>query len=175
VRTLAANAISHKWPKIGHFPRLRSAPFASSQSVLCPQCVPNDPGTQPPRSSKVMSTALTDTLIRSIPPPAQGRTEIADLKATGLAFRVTSTGLRSWCFRFRDPKSGKTSRATIGPYPTVSLSVARQRAETMRAQVTGGENPVELRRRERRAAATRTFQALADRYLNEHARRHNRR
>jgi integrase len=121
-----------------------------------------------------MGMALTDTLIRSIPPPAQGRTEIADLKATGLAFRVTSSGLRSWCFRFRDPKSGKTSRATIGPYPTVSLSVARQRAETMRAQVTGGENPVELRRRERRAAATRTFQALADRYLNEHARRHKR-
>ena len=106
--------------------------------------------------------------------PAQGRTEIADLKATGLAFRVTSSGARSWCFRFRDPKSGKTSRATIGPYPAVSLSAARQRADAMRSQVVRGENPVEVRRRERRIAATRTFQALADRYLKEHARRHKR-
>ncbi len=106
--------------------------------------------------------------------PAQGRTEIVDLKATGLAFRVTSSGARSWCFRFRDPKSGKTSRATIGPYPAVSLSAARQRADAMRTQVVSGENPVEVRRRERRIAATRTFQALADRYLKEHARRHKR-
>ena len=121
-----------------------------------------------------MATALTDTLIRSIPMPAQGRTEVADLKATGLAFRVTSSGARSWCFRFRDPKSGKTSRATIGPYPVVSLSAARQRADAMRTQVATGVNPVELRRRERRVAATKTFQALADRYLNEHARRHKR-
>jgi integrase len=44
----------------------------------------------------------------------------------------------------------------------------------MRTQVVTGENPVELRRRERRTAATKTFQALADRYLNEHARRHKR-
>jgi integrase len=121
-----------------------------------------------------MPTALTDTLIRNIPAPAHGRTEIADLKATGLAFRVTSSGARSWCFRFRDPKSGKTSRATIGPYPAVSLSAARQRADAMRTQVATGENPVELRRRERRIAATKTFQALADRYLKEHARRHKR-
>jgi integrase len=44
----------------------------------------------------------------------------------------------------------------------------------MRTQVATGVNPVELRRRERRVAATKTFQALADRYLNEHARRHKR-
>jgi integrase len=121
-----------------------------------------------------MAKALTDTLLRSIPAPGQGRTEIADLKATGLAFRVTSSGARSWSFRFRDPKSGKTARATIGPYPAVPLSLARQRADAMRTQVATGENPVEARRRERRTAATKTFQALADRYLNEHARRHKR-
>ena len=44
----------------------------------------------------------------------------------------------------------------------------------MRRQVAAGENPVERKRREREAATHKTFQALADRYLNEHARRHKR-
>jgi integrase len=121
-----------------------------------------------------MRRALTDAFIRNIDPPATGRLEAADLKATGLSFRVTSNGVRSWCFRFRDPKSGNTSRATIGEYPTISLGKARERAETMRRQVAAGENPVERKRREQEAATRRTFQALADRYLDEHARRHKR-
>ena len=121
-----------------------------------------------------MRKALTDTLIRNIPPPATGRLEAADLRATGLSFRITSNGARSWCFRFRDPRSGKTSRATLGEYPTISLAEARERADAMRRQVAAGENPVERKRREREAATHKTFQALSDRYLNEHARRHKR-
>lgn len=121
-----------------------------------------------------MRKALTDALIRSIAPPVTGRLEVADLRATGLSFRVTSNGARSWCFRFRDPRSGKTSRATIGEYPIISLAEARERADAMRRQVAARENPVERKRREREAATHRTFQVLADRYLNEHARRHKR-
>jgi integrase len=121
-----------------------------------------------------MRRALTDALIRSLRPPATGRLEAADLRATGLSFRITSNGARSFCFRFRDPRSGKPSRATIGEYPTVSLGEARERAEAMRRQVAAGENPVERKRREREVATRRTFQALADRYLDEHARRHKR-
>ena len=121
-----------------------------------------------------MQRALTDALIRNIAPPATGRLEVADLRATGLSFRVTAKSARSWCFRFRDPRSGKTSRATIGEYPTVSLSEARQRAEAMRRQVAARENPIERKRREREAATRKTFQALAQRYLDEHARRHKR-
>jgi integrase len=44
----------------------------------------------------------------------------------------------------------------------------------MRRQVAGGENPVERKRHEREAAAQKTFQALTDRYLDEHARRRKR-
>ena len=121
-----------------------------------------------------MRKSLTDTLIRSLPKPSAGRIEVADVRAAGLAFRVTSKDARSWCFQFRDPRSGKTSRATIGNYPDVSLADARERADAMRRQVASGENPVETRRRERELATLKTFQALADRYLNEHARRHKR-
>jgi integrase len=121
-----------------------------------------------------MRKALTDLFIRNLAAPAAGRIEIADVREAGLSFRVTSKDARSWCFRFRDPRSGRTSRATIGDYPDVSLADARERANIMRRQVAAGENPVEARRRERELSTTKTFQALADRYLNEHARRHKR-
>jgi integrase len=121
-----------------------------------------------------MRKALTDAFIRTLRAPVAGRTEMADVRAVGLEFRVTSRGVRSWSFRFRDPRSGKTTRATIGDYPTVSLGEARERADAMRRQVASGENPVEAKRRERGLSGSKTFQALADRYLTEHARRHKR-
>ena len=122
-----------------------------------------------------MRKALTDALIRNIAPPtAAGRIEVADLREAGLAFRVTANGARSWCFRFRDPRSGRTARATIGRYPDVSLGQARERANAMRREVGAGDNPVERKRRERESAASKTFQTLADRYLVEHARRKKR-
>jgi hypothetical protein len=44
----------------------------------------------------------------------------------------------------------------------------------MRRHVAAGENPVERRRHEREAATRKTFQVLADRYMDEHAKRHKR-
>ena len=54
------------------------------------------------------------------------------------------------------------------------LAKARKQAEALRRQIAGGENPIERNRREREHADTKTFAALADRYLREHARRHKR-
>jgi integrase len=116
---------------------------------------------------------LTDALCRTKPPNG-GRLEIADLRQTGLVLRVTSNGARSFAFRFRHPHSRKTLRATIGTYPATSLEDARKRARAMAAQVEAGTNPIEAKRTEREKAPARTFQALADRYLKEHAERHKR-
>ena len=121
-----------------------------------------------------MQKALTDILVRSLPPPPSGRTELSDSRCPGLEFRVTSLGSRSWSFRFRDPRSARVTRATIGTYPEVSLAKARERANNMRRSVAAGLNPVEEKRRERHESKTKTFRALADRYLEEHARRFKR-
>jgi integrase len=121
-----------------------------------------------------MRKLLTDTIARSVAPPETGRVEMNDLRCTGLAFRVTAAGARSWCFRFRDPRSGRSTRSTIGTYPDISLAVARERADELRRSVARGENPVEAKRQERREAANKTFEALANRYLQEHARRFKR-
>jgi integrase len=116
---------------------------------------------------------LTDALCRTKPPRA-GRLEIADLRQAGLVLRITSNGARSFAYRFRHPHSRKTLRATIGPYPATTLEAARKRAKDMAAQVADGTNPIDARNAEREAAPARTFQALADRYLKEHAERHKR-
>jgi hypothetical protein len=88
--------------------------------------------------------------------------------------RITANGARSFAYRFRHPDTRKTLRATTGTYPATTLEDARKRAKEMCAQVEAGTNPIELRRLEREKAPTRTFQALADRYLKEHAERHKR-
>jgi integrase len=116
---------------------------------------------------------LTDAACKT-KPPRSGRLEIADLRQAGLVLRITSNGARSFAYRFRHPHSRKTLRATIGPYPATSLESARKRAKEMAAQVAHGANPIEARNAERAAAPTRTFEALATRYLKEHAERHKR-
>jgi integrase len=121
-----------------------------------------------------MRRALTDSYCRAVKPPAAGRLEVADQRCAGLAFRITAKGARSWAFRFRDPLSRRTLRATIGPYPDMSLSTARERADDLREMVAAGVNPIEHKRKERTDAPARTFQALADRYLTEHAERKKR-
>ena len=119
--------------------------------------------------------ALTDLILKRTPRPRPGeRVELTDARCRGLVFRVTDKGVSSFSFRFRDPRTGRPGRVTIGNYPDVSLSQARQRADALRAEVAAGTNPAEQHRRRRSTAASRTFGAVADRYLAEHAFRHKR-
>jgi integrase len=114
-----------------------------------------------------------------MPPARPARRAPAGLRSPtcakpGLVLRVTSKGVRTFAFRFRHPHSRKTLRATIGTYPATSLEAARKRARAMAEQVGAGTNPIEVRDTERATAHTRTFAALAARYLKEHAERHKR-
>jgi len=121
-----------------------------------------------------MSKVLTDSHCKSVEPPATGRLELTDLRCSGLSFRVTAKGARSWAFRFRDPKTGASARATIGSYPDIGLGAARARADELRATVAAGGNPVTLKRTQRASAQARSFATIASRYIEEHARRHKR-
>jgi integrase len=112
-----------------------------------------------------MTRALTDAFIRRVPLPKSGRLEVADPACRGLRFRVTPSGEKSFAFRY-----GRTERITLGKYPDVSLRDARERADELRRQVAAGKNPAA----HKRGASERTFAALAERYLNEHARRFKR-
>jgi integrase len=121
-----------------------------------------------------LARVLTDQFCRSVEPPQEGRDEYADLRCSGLAFRVTAAGVRTWAFRFRDPHTRKSSRSTIGAYPDIGLGKARGIADDLRAAVADGINPVEQERKQRAANVSRSFEAIAERYLIEHARRKKR-
>jgi integrase len=115
---------------------------------------------------------LTDAFLRSVKPPAAGRIEISDTRCAGLAFRITAANVKSWSFRFR--ATGRLLRATIGHYPAIGLTAARAVADKMRSEVASGGNPAARKRQARTEAGSKTFGALAERYLVEHARRHKR-
>jgi integrase len=117
-----------------------------------------------------MSRALTDATVRNIQAPSTGRIEISDPACRGLELRITSTGAKTFAFRFRDRHSKRVERITIGRYPDVMLRDARLRADELRRETAAGRNPA-IHKRE---APARTFAALADRYLVEHARRFKR-
>ena len=119
-----------------------------------------------------MQKSLTDTFIRNLAAPTTGRLEIGDTRCAGLAFRVTPTGSRSWCFRYTVPDTGRDARVTIGGYPDIGLGKARELADAYRAAVAEGRNPIEERRKARAGADTATFAHLAARYMKEHAERH---
>lgn len=115
--------------------------------------------------------AFTDTLLKAQKPPSAGRVELMDLRCPGLAFRITHSGVRSFSYRYRDPKSGKVARFTLGKYPDLSLAAARRTVDALREKVASGINPMEAKRKERAASASRSFEAVSERYLTEHAER----
>lgn len=89
-------------------------------------------------------------------------TQVLNLKKPGyhsdggnLLLLIQKTGAKSWCFRYRRRDgSGRQREAGLGPYPTISLAEARDRAAAMRRKLLDGIDPLDDRR-EREAAAAR--------------------
>jgi integrase len=89
---------------------------------------------------------------------------------------------RSWLFRYSLPefvvsKNGRPRRRTrdmgLGPYVTLGLHEARQRARELREQRLDGKDPIELRRARKAstalaAARVLTFDEAATQYLAAH-------
>jgi hypothetical protein len=118
---------------------------------------------------------LTDAYLQSCKPP----TEKDGTKfPTRAVWALPSGSRRVACdpgpfgFEIRDRE--KSSRIGLGPYPAVSLAKAREQARAMQGLVAAGQNPITAKRRARVEAPQRTFGALAERYMSEHAERHKR-
>lgn len=117
-----------------------------------------------------MSERLTDLRIKSVtPPPGKPQLDIADTDVAGLTLRVTSQGVKTFTFRFRDA-DGKMQRTTIGRYPDIVLKDARIRASELRVQIAKGDNPAAKRKKEK----VQTVAVLCEEFLSKHA-IHNRR
>jgi integrase len=116
----------------------------------------------PPRAAN--RRALTELYVR------RARAEIApinvwDTRERGLVLRIQPTGTRA--FKVVYSRRGRPRWYHIGWVP---LSDARRIAARIRLAVAEGKDPAAERKAERGAG---TFAELADRYLDEHARRRN--
>ena len=106
---------------------------------------------------------LSDAYLRSLAAPATGRLVVPDKAVEGLSLRITAKGARSWLVRYR-PRRQKQRATVLGPYPSMSLADARERASAI---VSAAKRGVDLIAEERRAAEEA---AEAERRAQERAR-----
>ncbi|MCE8053185.1 tyrosine-type recombinase/integrase [Halomonas daqingensis] len=112
------------------------------------------------KRSQIKRRPLADTVLSSLEPEAK---EYRELDGNGLYFRVKPDGSKSWQLRYKRP-DGKWSWIGLGGHPETSGSLAREKAEQLRADAAAGKNPIASKReREQQAleAANSTFEALA--------------
>jgi integrase len=136
--------------------------MAGNARFMCPRCAPG---------RRMAKQKLTTDLLKNVLPEPGKRLELRDDQTPGLIFRVTPAGQRSWSYRYRSP-AGEQRRKTIGEFPSVGLAEARRRASVTRGEVSGGADPVQTERDDRKAKVTRrlrTFSGLAEAYFIEAA------
>jgi integrase len=89
----------------------------------------------------------------------------------GLYLQVSSTGTKSWIFRYS--RGGKERQMGLGPLHTVSLAEAREAARGCRSILLSGGDPLEKRKTEQLADALEraraiTFDDCATSYISAH-------
>jgi integrase len=119
--------------------------------------------------AEALTAARVEQLKRT--PPAVGRLEVWDSKVPGLCLRISATGAASWSLRYRPRGGGCYQRITLGSARTLVLADARTRASRLKLEVADGGDPQGDRVARRHAAnGALTFDAVAQRYLDEYAR-----
>lgn len=89
----------------------------------------------------------------------------------GLYLQVSMSGTKSWLFRFM--RDGKARKMGLGSLHTVSLKLARQKAQACRLKLDAGVDPIEERAEEKQArkleaAKAITFKEAAEKYIAAH-------
>ena len=111
-----------------------------------------------------MAKRLTDISIRNLK-PCPIRREISD-HASGLYLVLQSSGVKSWCIRYRH--NGRSVKFTIGKFPAVTLTAARKSAADAQHALARGENPAKARQDAKikaDAAKADTLTAICENYL----------
>ncbi|MDN0124783.1 MULTISPECIES: tyrosine-type recombinase/integrase [Yersinia] len=102
---------------------------------------------------------LTDLELRRSKPKEKPYT-LSD--GHGLSILIEPNGSKGWRFRYRF--DGKPKMLSLGTYPTVSLTDARQKRDEAKKLVVAGINPSEARQQQKRARqdiAGSTFEGIA--------------
>lgn len=121
---------------------------------------------------------LTDKRLMKLTAPAGKRLEVADTIVRELHLRVSQRGVKSWSVVYRVAgegeagRRGKMRRMTLGGYPLFSLEKARERARVALGAAERGIDPATERAAEVQTRNLRTVEAVADRFIELHAKAH---
>lgn len=108
---------------------------------------------------------LNESFIRSYPTPEK-TTEIYDSKINGLAVRIFPTGTKSFVYRYK--WGNRSKRYTIGQFPKLSLTRARELAKDLYAKIRLGIDPI-LEKKERiEEQKSPSFRRLKKEYIAKH-------
>lgn len=120
---------------------------------------------------------FTEEMLRRLKSPATGRLELGDVVVPGLIVRVTSQGRKSFSVIYKVPGAGEVSprtgrrlagrqqRITLGQYPIVGLSEARQRARSLLEVVSEGRDPAKEQRAAQEAREANSVEAVARKFM----------
>ncbi|HAX9886106.1 TPA: tyrosine-type recombinase/integrase, partial [Escherichia coli] len=102
---------------------------------------------------------LTDTKARHIKPNDK---PISHGGVTGLTLHPSSTkGRGKWVLRYVSPVTQKRRNAGLGSYPEIGIAEAAKLAQTMREQLSAGDDPLELKKAETTKIVIPTFEEAA--------------
>lgn len=113
---------------------------------------------------------LTDRDIAEAAPPASGRVELWDAALPGFGIRISAAGRKTWQVMYR--VDGRKRRLTLGTFPALTISLARDAAKALLAEVAKGNDPAAQRASMRGSAPT--FEQFAQAYLDRYAKRRKR-
>lgn len=107
---------------------------------------------------------MTEQTIKGLSVPEGARAEISDIRCPGLRLRASANS-KAWYFVGATERGAKVARVKLGRWPAMTLAVARRRADETRAALADGASKAQPN------GDDLTFQALADRYLEQAKRR----
>lgn len=110
---------------------------------------------------------LSELSVRKAKPRASAYA-LWDTKESGLALRVQPSGSKSWYFVYS--RHGRPRWLRLGDAGAMGLSDVRTRATEERLAIARGKDPAAEKRAERGAG---TFADLAERYVEQHAKKNN--
>ena len=115
-----------------------------------------------------MRVKLTDAAIRSYEARA-AQYAIGDTACPGLCIRVTPKGVKTFAFAYRNKATRKVEWLTLGRYPDLPLTRARELANDARKTVAAGGTPIaaKVRHLESERAAM-TYAKVVELYYDAH-------
>ena len=114
-----------------------------------------------------MRVKLTDAAIRSYEPRAT-QYSVGDAACPGLCVRITPKGVKSFAFAYRNKITRKVEWLTLGRYPDVPLTKARETANDARKTVADGGTPLAAKVTHVEAERAMTYAKLVELYYDAH-------